>query len=240
MSSLFVNIDHIATIRNQRNTKFPNLIAAAVICEQNGAIGITVHLREDRRHIKDDDVIELKKHINSYLNLEMAANDEIIKIALSVKPNYVCLVPEKRHELTTEGGLDVLSNFNKLKDIISDFHKSNIKVSLFVEPELHQIEASKKVDADIVEIHTGSFCNKFYTKHKEHELNRIIKAVNYASNLALIVNAGHGLDYINIKDLINIKEIKDYNIGHSIICNSIFLGLADAVNKMNKIIKGIM
>jgi pyridoxine 5-phosphate synthase len=240
MSRLFVNIDHIATIRNQRNTKAPNLISAAGICEQNGAVGITVHLREDRRHIKDEDVFELKKHINSYLNLEMALDEEIINIALKVKPDFVCIVPEKRNELTTEGGLDIKNNMSKLNDLINEFQKESIKVSLFIEPEEKNIELAKKVNANIVELHTGTYCNKFYTKEKDYELARIINAVNYAQMLDLTVNLGHGIDYINIKDLIKIKKISEFNIGHSIICNSIFLGLAKAVSNMNKIIKGIM
>lgn len=238
MSRLFVNIDHIATIRNQRGTKYPNLITAATICEQNGAEGITVHLREDRRHIKDADVFMLKENINSFLNFEMAVTDEMLKIAKKLKPHYVCLVPEKREELTTEGGLNLKNNFNFLKNAIAELKNSDILVSLFIEPDLKQIELAKALETDIIEIHTGTYCNNFYTKNLDFEFLRIKDAVKLALNLDIKVNLGHGLDYINIKPLLSIKEIGEYNIGHSIISNSIFLGLATAVRNMNELIRG--
>lgn len=238
MSRLFVNIDHIATIRNQRNTVYPNLVNAVKICEQNGAEGITFHLREDRRHIKDADIFILKDNISTNLNFEMAVTDEMIQIAKKLKPEYVCLVPEKRQELTTEGGLNLKNNFEKIKKAINELKETGILVSLFIEPDFTQIELAKKLDTDIIEIHTGTYCNSFNQSKHNKELKRIIEATAFALDLGIKVNAGHGLDYENIKPLLNIKDISEYNIGHSIISNSIFLGLAAAVSTMNNLIRG--
>lgn len=236
MSKLYVNIDHVATLRNQRGTTYPSLLEAAKLCETNGAEGITVHLREDRRHIKDDDVEQLKTTIKSVLNLEMAATDEMIKIAKIIKPQITCIVPEKREELTTEGGLNVIKYFDKLKNLVEELQSNKIEVSLFIEPEFTQLDAAKKTGSIAVEIHTGSYANASGAK-KEEELNKILKAIKYANSIGLRCNAGHGLDYTNIKPLIGKNNgISEFNIGHSIVCRAVLVGMAKATKEMADII----
>lgn len=233
MTKLFVNIDHVATVRNQRGTKYPDILTAAMICEENGAEGITAHLREDRRHIKDIDVEILKKNVKVF-NLEMAATDEMIKIASKIKPAMTCIVPEKREELTTEGGLNVIKYENKLRDLITELQsKKGIEVSLFIEPDFKQIEVSKKIGAHAVEIHTGTYAN---TLDKE-EVARIIDSINYATSLGLKCNLGHGLDYENINPFLGNNKISEFNIGHSIISYAVIYGLSKAVKDMVKLIK---
>ena len=236
---LGVNIDHVATLRNARGTFYPDPLEAAKIVKEAGADGITAHLREDRRHINDNDIKNLKMYQNLPLNLEMAVTVEMQKIAIQTEPNAVCLVPEKREERTTEGGLKVKENQDNLKSFISPLKSAGIRISLFVEPDMMQIKAAKEVGADIVELHTGHFCNLF-EKSLEKEYTNYFKkledASKYASNLGLEVHAGHGLTVNSVKHLRQIPEIKELNIGHAIISDSIFLGLASAVERMKKMI----
>lgn len=241
MIKLGVNIDHIATIRQARKEGIPSLVTAALICEKAGAESITVHLREDRRHIQDKDVYDLRKSIKTKLNLEMAAIDDIIKIALDVKPNSVCIVPEKRKELTTEGGLDVKKNKKLLSDCVGKLKKSGIRVSMFVEADIEQILASAQIGADGVEIHTGKYA-KFYKENGKDSLDfkdefeKILRSSQEATNNKLLLNAGHGLDYDNIKYICKIPNLKEFNIGFSIIAQSVFTGLRVAVKDMKEII----
>jgi len=239
MKKLGVNIDHIATLRQARKGRFPEPVFAAGICETAGCDSIVCHLREDRRHIQDRDVLALKNTVRR-LNLEMAMSEEIIKIALQVQPAQVTLVPEKREELTTEGGLDVSSNLKKVKEATEIFHKKGITVSLFIEPDFKQIEASKEVGADAIEIHTGRYAEYFEKDQDQEwneELQRIRKASEFAVSTGLKTHAGHGLDYRNIYPILNISHIEEFNIGYSIICRAIFTGLHRAVRDMARIIK---
>ncbi|MBI2646684.1 MAG: pyridoxine 5'-phosphate synthase [Deltaproteobacteria bacterium] len=226
MPLLGVNIDHVATLRQLRGTKFPEPVVAASICELAGVHSITVHLREDRRHIQDRDVKLLRETLQTRLNLEMAVTEEMVGIACDLRPNSVCLVPEKRQEVTTEGGLDVISLFKAVKNAVGRLNEKGIQVSLFIDPDQKQIEASKKTGAQMVEIHTGSYCN-----HPE-ELNQILSSIQYAKELNLICNAGHGLDTINIQPLAKHPDIHEFNIGHSIICRAVLVGLDQAVREM--------
>lgn len=237
MVKLNVNIDHVATLRQARLGKFPSVIRAAKLVEKAKADGITVHLREDRRHIQDKDVFELKEVIKTKLNLEMAVVPDIIKVALKVKPQWVTFVPEKRQELTTEGGLDVIKNKKKLGYIVKLFHKAGILVSFFVNPNVAQIRASKELNADFVEIHTGTYADATDKRKADIEFKKIKKAVLLAFKLKLKVNAGHGLNYNNIKRLTKIKEIEEFSIGHSIVSEAVFVGLEKAVRKMVKLIR---
>jgi len=233
---LSLNIDHIATIRNARGGKEPDPIAAALIAEQAGVDGIVVHLREDRRHIKDRDVRLLREVISTKLDLEMAAVDEIIKIACEVKPELATIVPERREELTTEGGLNVIDNIDTLSATIRRLHDSGIKVSLFVEPDLKQIETSKEIGADFIEIHTGVYSNAKNEDELFEELEKIRIAAKHGKKLGLGVNAGHGLNYVNIKDLLAIEDIDEVSIGHSIISRAALVGIDKAVRDMIDII----
>ncbi len=236
MSKLYVNIDHVATLRNQRGTIYPSLLEAAKLCENNGAKGITIHLREDRRHIKDKDVHELRAAIKSVLNLEMAATDEMIKIAKIVRPEITCIVPEKREELTTEGGLNVIKYFDKLSALVEELQGNKIEVSLFIEPEFSQLDAAKKTGSVAVEIHTGSYANATGAK-KQEELDKILKAIKHANSIGLRCNAGHGLDYNNIRPLVEKNNgISEFNIGHSIVCRAVMVGMAQATKEMADII----
>ena len=230
---LNVNVDHVATLRNARGGKVPDPVKAALIVEKSGANGITVHLREDRRHIKDDDVMRLRKLVKTKLNLEMAATKEIINIAKKIKPDWSTIVPEKRKELTTEGGLDVRSQKNYLKDVISELHEKKILISLFVDPDLGQIETAKEINADFIEIHTG----KYADENNDKEFLKIVKGALFAKKVGLIaVCAGHGLNYENVKKIAQIKEIEELSIGHSIISRAIFVGLGRAVKEMLNVI----
>ncbi|MGB9767097.1 MAG: pyridoxine 5'-phosphate synthase [Sulfurihydrogenibium sp.] len=235
---LGVNIDHIATLREARKTFEPDPVKGALIAIQAGADQITLHLREDRRHIQDEDLFRLKcelKDTNVPINLEMAPTLEMKNIALEALPNTVTLVPEKRQEITTEGGLDVVSLKDYLKDYIKELKEAGIKVSLFIDPDLEQVDASLEVGADAIEIHTGEYANS-YGKNIEKEIQRIKETAIYAKEKGLKVYAGHGLNYENVVNIAKIKEIEELNIGHSIIANAIFLGLFEAVRKMKEII----
>jgi pyridoxine 5-phosphate synthase len=230
---LGVNIDHIATLRNARGGIHPCPIAGAKLAKKSGVDGITAHLREDRRHISDQDIFRLKKEVNLPLNFEMAATDEMVKIALKVKPNAVCLVPEKREELTTEGGLDVIKNQKNLKEVIQKLKARKIKISLFVDANLSQILSAKKVGADIVEIHTGKFCH-LKNQQQKSEFKKIKEAASYACELGLECHAGHGLDFKTAKQIAKISQIVELNIGHFLIGEAIFIGLENAIKKMKK------
>jgi pyridoxine 5-phosphate synthase len=234
---LCVNIDHIATLREARGGVYPDPVEGAKICEKSGCNGITVHLREDRRHIQDKDVFELKEIVKGKFNLEMALSDAIINIAKKIKPDQVTLVPEKRKEVTTEGGLDVGRNAKKISETISLFHKLNILVSLFIEPDIKTVEISKKCGADFIEIHTGTYCNAVKKGDIDKEIDRIYNAANLAMDIGIKVNAGHGLNYSNIKPVVKIPGLVELNIGHSIISRSVFTGLSNAVKEMLKLIK---
>ncbi|MFQ5456749.1 MAG: pyridoxine 5'-phosphate synthase [Nitrospirota bacterium] len=238
MARLGVNIDHVATLRQARGGAEPDPIDAVTFVELAGADGIVVHLREDRRHIQDRDISLLRKVIKTRLDMEMAATDEMVKIALDIKPEMVTLVPEKRQELTTEGGLDVVLHKENLKDVIERLRDGGIIVSLFIDPDRDQIKISHKIDADYIEIHTGRYAEARSLKDKEQELENIRQAARFASKLGLGVNAGHGLNYQNIKGIIQIKEIEEYNIGHSIMARAVLVGLDKAVREMTSLIKG--
>lgn len=237
MKSLSINIDHIATLREARKGIEPDPVAAALLVELGGADGITVHLREDRRHIQDRDIHLLKEVIKTKLNFEMAATVEMQKIALDIKPQLVTIVPEKREELTTEGGLDVNSDRETLEQFIDKLHEGGLKVSLFLDPDPAQIKSAKLIGADSVEIHTGSFSEVWGSREGDKVFSKIDDAVKLASNLKLGVNAGHGLNYQNIKDVASIKEIEEFSIGHSIISRSVYVGLEKAVREMVELIK---
>ena len=229
---LGVNIDHVATLRQVRKADYPDPLYAAAIAELAGADSITVHLREDRRHIQDRDVNLLRNSIKTRLNLEMAVVPEILDIAIKILPDDVCIVPEKREEVTTEGGLDVIKNMEQLKSAIKRLKEKRIIVSIFIDPERDQINASKDAGSDFIEIHTGKYANSSDEKNIKSELDKIIEASNYASSIGLRVNAGHGLNYINVYEIALIKEIETLNIGHSIMGRAIFLGLDRAVRDM--------
>ena len=234
---LGVNIDHVATIRNARGEKYPDPLSAALLAEKSGANSITIHLREDRRHIKDNDLINIKKKLNVPLNLEMAPINEMLKIAIKHKPNYVCIVPEKRAEITTEGGLNLKKNNRYLKKIINELKKNNIRVSLFIEPKISDVFLSKALGADCVELHTGRFCNLFnFERNTKNEFLKLKKSALYAKTIGLNVHAGHGLTYNSAKEITKIKYISEFNIGHFIISESIFMGLKNSIKKFKKII----
>ncbi|MBP3924430.1 pyridoxine 5'-phosphate synthase [bacterium] len=234
---LGVNIDHVATLRNARGGVEPDVVEAAKICEENGATSITTHLREDRRHIKDEDVRTLIKTIKTKLNLEMAMADDIQKIALEIKPHSICLVPEKRQEVTTEGGLDVAGQLEKVTEFIKPLLENGIVVSLFIDPEKSQIEATSKTGAQFIEMHTGTYSNAFGTDKEEQEFQNLKNAAELAQNLGLKVNAGHGLNYENVKRMHEINGLYELNIGHSIISRAVFTGLGEAVRKMAELAK---
>ncbi|ATC98010.1 pyridoxine 5'-phosphate synthase [Pseudoalteromonas spongiae] len=232
---LGVNVDHIATLRQARGTQFPDPAHAATVAEHAGADGITIHLREDRRHIQDRDVYVMAKTIQTRMNLEMAVTDEMIGIALEVNPEYVCLVPEKREELTTEGGLDVVGNEAKIVDAVAKLSAAGIKVSLFVDAIEAQLDACARVKAPFVEIHTGAYADAENDKERDEELARIAAGCKYAADLGLTVNAGHGLHYHNVKPIAAIPEIYELNIGHAIIARAAIDGLAKAVSDMKRL-----
>ncbi len=238
MTRLGVNVDHVATLREARRINEPDPVTAAAIAELAGADSIIVHLREDRRHIKERDLRLLRETIKTRLNLEMAATKEILSIALDVKPDVATLVPERREEVTTEGGLNVMLNQEDLKSYVRILKDSGIRVSLFVDPDLEQIKASHKIGADSIEIHTGRFCDAKGIKEEEEELEKIINAAKFASKLKMGVCAGHGINYVKIKRLREIEEIEEFNIGHSIISRAVFVGLYNAVREMIRLIKG--
>ena len=234
---LGVNIDHIATLRQARGTRYPSLIDAAKICESSGADSITLHLREDRRHIQDQDVEELKFSLTTKMNLEMAATDEMLEIATKILPEDCCLVPEKRQELTTEGGLDVLSQLGRIKEVCSELSTNNIKASLFIDPDNYQIEAAVECGAPIIEIHTGHYADASSAAEMQKELQKISEACAYAHSLGLQVNAGHGLTLENTKAIAEINSVVELNIGHSIISRALFVGLEAATSEMKQLIQ---
>ena len=235
MIRLGINIDHIATVRNARGEAFPSVIEAGLIAESNGADLITVHLREDRRHIKDNDVILLKQTLKTELNLEMAATNEMLEFALEVRPDYVCLVPEKREELTTEGGLNVIANFEQISSMIGILQDNGVLVSLFVDPDMDQITAASDAGAYAIEIHTGKYALSKRIWHTNNEYYRIKDMCEYANSLDLVVNAGHGLHYHNVRPIARLPQMHELNIGFAIIAQSLFWGMPKAVHEMKKI-----
>ena len=235
---LGVNIDHVATVRNARGEKYPSPLRAAILAEKYGADSVTIHLREDRRHINELDLKLIKSKLKIPLNLEIAATNEMLKIALKSKPSFICIVPEKRKEITTEGGLNL--NYKKpfLKKIIYKLKKNKSRVSLFIEPSLNDIKESKNLNADCVEIHTGKLCNLINDNKKyNRELDNIKKAVKLGNKLGLEVHAGHGLTYKSSKILSNLKGISEFNIGHFLVGESIFVGLGQTIKNFKKILK---
>jgi len=236
MAKLAVNVDHVATVREARKVNEPDPVTAAALAELAGAEGIVVHLREDRRHIKERDVYILRQTVKTSLNLEMAVAEEIIQIALDVKPDISTLVPEKRQELTTEGGLDVAGQQKKIAEAVKRLQQGGIKVSLFIDPEPVQIEAAKAVGAEMIELHTGRYCDA-KGKAQTTELDRLLEAVKYAHNIGLIVKAGHGLNYVNIEPLARIKEIYEFSIGHSIVARAVLVGFEKAVREMVELLR---
>ena len=234
---LGVNIDHVATIRNARGENYPDPLRAALIAQESGADAITIHLREDRRHIRDRDLKIIKQKLRIPLNLEIAPTKEMLKIALRYKPNYVCIVPEKRTEITTEGGLNLHAKNQLLKGMITKFKKENIRVSLFVEPKISDITLSKIFGADCVELHTGKYCNLFNTKKKaSFAFSKLKKSAIYAKKIGLEVHAGHGLTYKTASQISKIKCISELNIGHFIIAESIFINLKNSIKRFKRII----
>ncbi len=233
---LGVNIDHVATLRQARGTRYPDPVHAAQIAEQAGADSITIHLREDRRHIQERDVRILKETLTTPMNLEMALTEEMLSLAESIKPEFCCLVPEKREELTTEGGLDVKGQFSRIKESCQRLSESGIRVSLFIDADQEQIQAAADTLAPFIEIHTGSYADAIDDISTKEELNKIIYSIEFATNAGLKVNAGHGLSYTNVKQIAAIPQILELNIGHSIISRAVFSGLSDAVKEMKRLI----
>ncbi len=232
MVKLGVNIDHVATLRQARKGEEPDVIYAARVSEEAGCNSIVVHLREDRRHINDEDLKSLRRSIKTRLNLEMSILDEIVNIACQVKPDEATLVPEKRKEITTEGGLDIASNFSLIKEAVNRLAGNNIVVSLFIDPDHIQIERAKDAGAPFIELHTGRYANAKTNIEVEKCIAELIDATQFACSLGLKVNAGHGLNYKNVKRVVEIEGIEELNIGHSIISKAVFLGLGDAVKEM--------
>ena len=235
---LGVNIDHVATVRNARGENYPSPLRAALLAEKSGADSVTIHLREDRRHIKELDLKEINSKLNVPLNLEIAATNEMLRIALRSKPKFICIVPEKRKELTTEGGLNLKYKKNFLKKLINKLKKNKSRVSLFIEPNLNDIEESKNLNVDCVEIHTGKLCKLINEKKNfKKELNKIKKAVILGNKLGLEVHAGHGLTYNSAKILSRVRNIQEFNIGHFLVGESIFVGLKEAIRQFKKILR---
>lgn len=228
---LGVNIDHIATLRQARGTSYPDLLEAAFLVEEAGANAITIHLREDRRHIQDKDVYDLRKSIKTRMNLELAATDEMVAIACNVHPEDACIVPEKREELTTEGGLDVLGQFDRIAKATKQLSAENIRVSLFIEPDIEQIKRVLEVGAVVIELHTGTYANATGDK-QQREFERVLQATEFAHAQGIQVNAGHGLDYANTTEIAKISHIRELNIGHSIISRAVFVGISKATRQI--------
>ncbi len=238
MPRLGVNIDHIATLREIRHGLEPDPVFAAFICQINGADSIVVHLREDRRHIKEKDLYILKEVVKTKLNLEMSVAKAIVEIACKVKPNQATLVPEKRQEITTEGGLDVLANFQRVKQVLSRLEKQGMMTSLFIDPDKKQIDASKKAGVKMIELHTGRYAEAKNEREQEKYFKELEIAVNYAGDKGLVVNAGHGLNYYNVAKVSKIKGIEELNIGYAIVCRAVLVGLEQAVREMKALIIG--
>jgi pyridoxine 5-phosphate synthase len=233
---LGVNIDHVATLRQARGTVYPDPLDAAILCARAGAHGITAHLREDRRHVQDDDIMRLKELQSLPLNLEMANEESIIEIALNVKPAEVCLVPEKRQELTTEGGLDVLAHYDALKPAVQSLGEAGIEVSMFIDADIETVNACHDLGAPVIELHTGRYCDAEPNARAEH-MERLINAADHAESLGLRVNAGHGINLENLGGILCIPHLHTLNVGHSIICRSVFQGLENAVKEMLEAMK---
>ena len=234
---LGVNIDHVATLRQARGTTYPDPVNAALICEQAGAEGITLHLREDRRHIQDDDVRRMRPLLKTHMNLEMAVTPEMVEFAKEIKPQHVCFVPEKRQEVTTEGGLDVVGHFEDVKAATQALTAIGCEVSLFIDADIAQIDAAIACGAPTIEIHTGAYADAKTAEAQQHELERIVQGAEYAASKGLLVNAGHGLNLENVTPIAQIPQIHELNIGHSIIADAVFIGLAQAVQQMKAVIK---
>ena len=232
---LGVNIDHVATVRQARGTDYPSVIRAAELAERAGADSITVHLREDRRHIQDEDVRILCATTKTRINLEMAVTDEMLAIALERKPADVCLVPEKREELTTEGGLDVVANYSAVADAVARLSQAGIRTSLFIDPDREQLQAARQAGAPVVELHTGTYADAVGEK-QEYELRRLYEACQFGYQAGLIINAGHGLHLGNVTDVVRLPHMNELNIGHSIIARAIFVGLEKAVKEMKALV----
>ncbi len=232
MALLGVNIDHVATLRQARGTNYPDPVKAALVCEQAGAEGITLHLREDRRHIQDDDVRRMRPLLKTRMNLEMAVTEEMIEFAKEIRPQHVCLVPERREEVTTEGGLDVVGNFAAVKAATQELTAIGCDVSLFIDADLAQIDAAVACGAPTIEIHTGAYANAENEAAQQAELTRIIQGVEYAASRGLVINAGHGLNLDNVGAIAAIPHIHELNIGHALIGDAVFVGLEQAVKRM--------
>ena len=229
---LGVNIDHVATLRQARGTNYPDPVKAALVCEQAGAEGITLHLREDRRHIQDDDVRRMRPLLKTRMNLEMAVTEEMIEFAKEIRPQHVCLVPERREEVTTEGGLDVVGNFAAVKAATQELTAIGCDVSLFIDADLAQIDAAVACGAPTIEIHTGAYANAENEAAQQAELTRIVQGVEYAASRGLVINAGHGLNLDNVGAIAAIQHIHELNIGHALIGDAVFVGLEQAVKRM--------
>ncbi|WP_326518965.1 pyridoxine 5'-phosphate synthase [Acinetobacter sp. CAAS 2-6] len=236
---LGVNIDHVATLRQARGTCYPDPVQAALICEQAGAQGITLHLREDRRHIQDDDVRRMRPVLKTRMNLELAVTDEMVAFAKEIQPQHVCFVPERRQEVTTEGGLDVLTHFEKVHAATQALTAIGCDVSLFIDADLAQIDAAVACGAPTIEIHTGAYADAETPEAQQAELQRIIRGAEYAASKGLVVNAGHGLNLDNVVPIAAISEIHELNIGHSIIADAVFVGLEQAVKRMKAAIEAV-
>ncbi len=236
MAQLAVNVDHVATLREARGINYPDPVGAAVAAETAGADGIVVHLREDRRHIKERDVRLLRKIVQTKLILEMASTNEMLGIALDIKPDCVTLVPEKREELTTEGGLDLITHQDHIRESVSTLKNAGIAVCIFIDPDLDQIKIAHKIDADMIEIHTGAFCDAVTKLQKQREFLRIVDAAKIGTKLKLEVNAGHGINYNTIKAFRGLTEISEFSIGHSIVSRAILSGMEQAVRDMKQLI----
>lgn len=239
MASLAVNVDHVATLRQARGAAYPDPVAAAVIAELAGAEGIVVHLREDRRHIQDRDVRILRKVVQSKLILEMASTPEMIGIAFDIQPDIVTLVPEKREEITTEGGLDLIVHQNAIAETVETLQNSGIPVSIFIDPDPDQIKLAHQINASMVEIHTGAFCDAKTSSKKKQAFAMIVDAVKFAHKLKMGVNAGHGLCYNTIKAFKGLSEINEFSIGHSIISRAVLVGMENAVKEMRSLIRDL-
>lgn len=232
MAKLCVNIDHVATLREARKVDYPDPLEAAAICEKAGAAGITIHLREDRRHIQDHDLERLRRSVRTFLNLEMAATEEMTEIALRQKPDQVTLVPEKRQEITTEGGLDVVGNEKWLSPVVEKLQTAGIPVSLFIDPAPDQVEASARIGARLIELHTGRYCDTTQPNERDQELKALIDEAAHAQSLGLVVNAGHGLNCSNVFPVAAIRGMHELNIGHSIVARAVIVGMEQAVREM--------
>lgn len=234
---LGVNIDHVATLRQARGTRYPSPIEAALVAETAGADYITLHLREDRRHIQDDDVILLRRLLKTRMNLESAVGDAMVDFALRIRPHDVCLVPEKRAELTTEGGLDVTKNLDRIRAVVRKLAHAGIRVSLFIDPEPAQIDAARESGAPVIELHTGKYAEAEEGPHRAEELEKVRLAARHATGKGLYVNAGHGLNYHNVTPIVAIPEIRELNIGHAIVAHAVMVGFGRAVREMKQLIR---